>query len=185
MVISNQKMEICSIYCSSVLSSSSTSSTPCSSVTRLTVPIYHVLVPFHHGLPQNEVTMDWHEQLFPQLVVPICSCVCCVSILRCSTYARLKRIACRNACLTRIWSQLYRVFDLRNDQLLWGRSALCSHEKNCLQKRLLSQWILLYSSFVLYTHRERERHTHTYKKQLACCAWRQACTHSGIRVVYI
>jgi hypothetical protein len=67
-----------------------------------TVPSHHVLVPFHHGLPQNEVTMGWHEQLFPQLVVPICSCVCCVSILRCSTYARLKRIACRNACLTRI-----------------------------------------------------------------------------------
>ena len=31
-----------------------------------------------------------HEQLFPQLVVPICSCVCCVSTLRCSTNARMQ-----------------------------------------------------------------------------------------------
>ncbi len=46
------------------LSSSSVSSAPCSSVYRfrfsdcsLTVPSHHVLVPFHHGLPQNEVGM--------------------------------------------------------------------------------------------------------------------------------
>ena len=51
------------IYFSSALSSSSTSSAPCSSVYRsgsvicsLTVPSHHVLVPFHHGLPQNEVS---------------------------------------------------------------------------------------------------------------------------------
>ncbi len=55
-------MLVFSIYSSSLLSCSSTSSTPCSSLYRfsdcsLTVPNHHVLVPFHHGLPQNEVVM--------------------------------------------------------------------------------------------------------------------------------
>jgi hypothetical protein len=63
MVLSTQKMEISSIYCSSTPPSSSTSSTPCSFVYRfcdysLTVPSHHVLVPFNHGLPQNEVVMS-------------------------------------------------------------------------------------------------------------------------------
>ena len=64
MALSTQKMVLFCIYFSSALSSSSTSSAPCSSVYRfrfsdcsLTVPNHHVLVPFHHGLPQNEVAM--------------------------------------------------------------------------------------------------------------------------------
>jgi hypothetical protein len=42
----------------------------------LTVPIHHVLVPFHHGLPQNEVVMgtnsffhSWSCQSFPAFAV--------------------------------------------------------------------------------------------------------------------
>jgi hypothetical protein len=33
------------------------------------------------------------------LVVPICSCDCCVSTLECSTYVHMKRITCRNCSL--------------------------------------------------------------------------------------
>ncbi len=81
MAFSTQKMELSSIYYSSTLSSSSTSSTPCSSVYRfsdysLTVPSHHVLVPLHHSLPQNEVAKgtnnffhSWLCQFVPAFVV--------------------------------------------------------------------------------------------------------------------
>ncbi len=83
MELSTQKMVLFCIYFSSALSSSSTSSVPCSSVYRfrfsdysLTVPRHLVLVPFHHGLAQNEVVMgtnsffhSWLCQSFPAFTV--------------------------------------------------------------------------------------------------------------------
>ncbi len=134
MSISTQKMELFSTYCSSVLISSSTSSTP---VRPCTDPVQRLQSncpkePRSFSFPSwpsSEQGCQGEEQFFPQLVVSICSCVYCVSTLWCSTYAHMKRVDWRNACLTRIWSQ-FRVFDLRNDQLVWGRSALWRYHKD-------------------------------------------------------
>ena len=76
MALSTQKMVLFCIYFSSALSSLSTSSAPCSSVYRFRFSDCSLTVPFHHGLPQNEVVMDtnsffhsWLCQSVPVFVV--------------------------------------------------------------------------------------------------------------------
>ena len=72
----HKKMLLFYIWFSFALSSSSTSSAPCSSVYSRTVPSHQVFVSFHHVLPQNEVVMDtnnffhsWLYQSVPAFVV--------------------------------------------------------------------------------------------------------------------
>ena len=74
MALSTQKMVIFSIYFSSVLSSSSTSSVPCSSVYRFRFNDYSLTVPNHHFLFLS-LMLSWTRTVF--------STVGCVNLFLC------------------------------------------------------------------------------------------------------
>ena len=58
----------------------------------LTVTINHVFVPSDFlSWSSSERGCHGYEQIFPQLTVSFCSCVCCVSTLWCSIYVHIQR----------------------------------------------------------------------------------------------